>query len=113
MLPLFLLLLDEDIKAYFPEYRAGILSAEEIRLVFADGELAGILAGKGSGEEYHLFMDYAVKKYRAVFASGYIFSTMASEGVKVITAESGSDLQRERLFKAGFVSRGERMEKVF
>ena len=98
-----------DILSFFPDFDKK--EANFTKLIYHANEVAGVFAGKKTGDELEIFLDYTSKSYRDFSAGKLLFDTLTSEGIKTFSIAKPSDSHIQYLKKMGFVQDGEKYIK--
>lgn len=93
----------EDIKQYFPSFKADGLSDEKAYVVCCDGAFAGVLIGKVKDGILDIVLDYSTPAYRDCSVGAYLYGKLPKMNIRTLTfSQSETDEHVAYLTKMGF-----------
>ena len=102
----FLALYKKDIERYFPEYTLTVHPNTEIHMVYVEAEAVGLLVGTAVADCFAIEMDYVIPKYRDRAVGKFLFPSMKSQGVCMLTSPVGNAAHERYMKKLGFTDDG-------
>lgn len=102
----------DDIRIYFPNFRAESCGADRSYFVCVNTVPAGLLMARDlGGGDWEVILDYAVPQYRDCSVGRYLYGRLPGEGACRLAAEASSPAHEKYLRKMGFLSDGNRYVK--
>lgn len=100
-----------DIRRFFPNFRADLNANESGRValfVLRDLVPAGLLLGCARGEQFEVDLDYVVPQYRDLKVGRFLFSDEAAyfrgRGIREIVSRADTDVHANYLRRMGFTA---------
>lgn len=103
----------KDIEKFFPSYKLTPHKSSEAHVIFARGEMVGVLIGTRAADVYRIEMDYVIPKYRGIATGDFLFPRLREQGVNMLTAPSIEGEHDRYLKTLGFAKESGIMLKVF
>lgn len=108
----FLKLYQKDIAIYFPEFDGAAAAGEQVYMVYADENPAGVMIGRAEENgTLAVRLDYATPKFRDCSVGTFLYGELKESGIQGLTAANGPDKHTQYLRKMGFVETNGRFEK--
>ena len=95
----------QDIQAYFPDFRLETAGADTAFFVCCDTEAAGLLIGrKREKGTLELSLDYSTPSYRDCSVGRFLYQKLAERGIKKLVLRRASEKHVPYLKKMGFAA---------
>lgn len=94
---------EKDIRKFYPDYSLQSHENSETHVIFASGEMVGILIGTREADNYRIDIDYVIPRYRSVELGKFIFSVFKKHGISTLTAADTHEKHTKYLKKLGFL----------
>jgi len=102
----------EDIKIYFPGFRAEDFTGSAVYIVCCNADPAGVLLGTDNGSgEIDIMLDYSIPLYRDCSVGRYLYSELGKKGVHKLTFTGASKKHIPYLKKMGYVKENDSFVK--
>lgn len=102
----------EDIRIYFPDFRAEEFHGNAVYIVCCKADPAGVLLGTNDGKgQIDIVLDYSIPLYRDCSVGKYLYSELGKKGVRRLTFTNASEKHELYLKKMGYVKADDRYTK--
>ena len=99
-----------DIEKAFPGYQTAA-AEEQVHLLFAGSEIAGIFVGQQEENVLHLSLAYVLPRYRDSALGHFLFPLLQEQGAKRLIAPVASAEYTRYLMKLGFAPEDDQLKK--
>lgn len=94
----------EDIRKFFPDFRAEKIAADAAYMVVHDTVPAGVLLGKRKADgSLEISLDYTTPQYRDCSVGRYLYGELGGQGIAKLSFPNAPDGHVDYLKKVGFV----------
>ena len=94
-----------DISKYFPDYSDQMEENDQVWVVYADANPAGILIGSKEGNAIRVRLDYSTPQFRDCSVGKFLYTELRNNGVAQLIANASTDTHKAYLKKMGFVEK--------
>ncbi len=102
----FLKFYEDDIRKYFPDFKAEQHNADIVYFVHCNMVTAGILLGKDLGNNtVEIVADYSTPAFRDCSVGKFLYKKLPAYGVKTLTCTNVAGKHDKYMTKMGFVNR--------
>ena len=91
-----------DILTCFPTVDLDLSNSTDIYVVTCNGKPVGITAGKRTGDDLYLLLDYSIPEYRDFSVAEYLNRHIKEEGVKRLIYSGSTENHLDYLNKLGY-----------